>query len=57
MVQQLGNEGKAAGASRISIGGYEVYNKGLLSPSVASKMGYKMEVINNSTVILTKELK
>jgi len=57
MVQQLENEAKAAGASRISIGGYEVYNKGFLSPSVASKMGYKIEVINDSTVILTKELK
>ncbi|WNG31767.1 hypothetical protein F0U62_27920 [Cystobacter fuscus] len=50
-------EARAAGASRLSITGHAVINKGFLKPEIARRFGFELRLINKDTIELVKELR
>jgi hypothetical protein len=58
LVRNLRAEAAAAGATRISIVGVEIINRGFLklSPAAAARFGLDVKVVNNKTIILQGSL-
>lgn len=57
LINSLEQEALAAGATRLSIVGHAVINRGFLSAAVAQRFGFAFRQINDWTVELTKVLK